>query len=69
MEIPDIADNLNGQDHEKLNQAYLYGNPGFGYSNDPAGGPGLLARTAHAQFRHTNRPLCRGQYADVRKDQ
>jgi LCP family protein required for cell wall assembly len=45
VEIPDIADNLNGQDHEKLNQAYLYGNPGFGYSNDPAGGPGLLART------------------------
>lgn len=45
VEIPDIADNLKGQDHEKLNQAYLYGNPGFGYSNDPAGGPGLLART------------------------
>ena len=45
VEIPDIADNLNGQDHEKLNQAYLYGNPGFGYSNDPAAGPGLLTRT------------------------
>jgi hypothetical protein len=27
VQIPDIADNLNGQDHEKLNQAYLYGNP------------------------------------------
>ena len=50
VEIPDIADNLSGQDHEKLNQAYLYGNPGFGYSNDPAGGPGLLARTLMLNF-------------------
>jgi LCP family protein required for cell wall assembly len=50
VEIPDIADNLNGQDHEKLNQAYLYGNPGFGYSDDPAGGPGLLARTLAINF-------------------
>ncbi len=50
VEIPDIADNLSGQDHEKLNQAYLYGNPGFGYSNDPAGGPGLLARTLTLNF-------------------
>src|SRR5512140_2821487 len=40
VEIPDIADNLNGQDHEKLNQAYLYGNPGMGYTDDPARGPG-----------------------------
>jgi LCP family protein required for cell wall assembly len=50
VEIPDIADNLNGQDHEKLNQAYLYGNPGFGYTNDPAGGPGLLSRTLTLNF-------------------
>jgi LCP family protein required for cell wall assembly len=50
VEIPDIADNLNGQDHEKLNQAYLYGNPGFGYSDDPARGPGLLARTLALNF-------------------
>jgi LCP family protein required for cell wall assembly len=50
VEIPDIADNLNGQDHEKLNQAYLYGNPGFGYSDDPARGPGLLARTLTLNF-------------------
>src|SRR4030095_9978163 len=50
VEIPDIADNLNGQDHEKLNQAYLYGNPGFGYTNDPAQGPGLLARTLALNF-------------------
>src|SRR5690349_3724498 len=50
VEIPDVADNLNGQDHEKLNQAYLYGNPGFGYTDDPAQGPGLLARTLALNF-------------------
>ncbi|PWB69134.1 MAG: hypothetical protein C3F07_20120 [Anaerolineales bacterium] len=50
VEIPDIADNLNGQDHEKLNQAYLYGNRGFGYTDDPARGPGLLARTLTLNF-------------------
>jgi LCP family protein required for cell wall assembly len=50
VEIPDIADDLNGQDHEKLNQAYLYGNPGFGYTDDPARGPGLLARTLVLNF-------------------
>jgi len=50
VEIPDIADNIHGQDHEKLNQAYLYGNPGFGYTDDPAQGPGLLARTLALNF-------------------
>ncbi|HLF72725.1 MAG TPA: LCP family protein [Anaerolineales bacterium] len=50
VEIPDIADNLNGQHHERLNQAYLYGNPGFGYTDDPAEGPGLLARTMTLNF-------------------
>jgi LCP family protein required for cell wall assembly len=50
VEIPDIADNLNGQDHEKLNQAYLYGNRGMGYTRDPAQGPGLLARTLTLNF-------------------
>ena len=50
VEIPDIADDINGQDHEKLNQAYLYGNPGFGYTDDPARGPGLLARTLTINF-------------------
>jgi LCP family protein required for cell wall assembly len=50
VEIPDIADNINGQDHEKLNQAYLYGNPGFGYTDDPTQGPGLLARTLALNF-------------------
>ena len=50
VEIPDIADNIHGQDHEKLNQAYLYGNPGFGYTDDPTQGPGLLARTLALNF-------------------
>ena len=50
VQIPDIADNINGQDYEKLNQAYLYGNPGFGYTDDPAQGPGLLARTLTLNF-------------------
>ena len=50
VEIPDIADNLKGQDHEKLNQAYLYGNRGMGYTDDPAQGPGLLARTLALNF-------------------
>ena len=52
VKIPYIADNLNGQDHEKLNQAYLYGNPGdgFKYWDDPSAGPGLLARTLDLNF-------------------
>jgi LCP family protein required for cell wall assembly len=52
VEIPYISDNLNGQDHEKLNQAYLYGNPGdgFHYWNDPSAGPGLLALTLDLNF-------------------
>ncbi len=52
VEIPFIADNLDGQNHEKLNQAYLYGNPGdgFHYWDDPSAGPGLLARTLDLNF-------------------
>ncbi len=53
VEIPDISDNIKGQDHEKLNQAYLYGNRGFGYTDDPAQGPGLLARTLTLNFGTT----------------
>jgi LCP family protein required for cell wall assembly len=49
VEIPEIADNIN-QDHEKLNQAYLYGNPGFHYYDHPSAGPGLLARTLDLNF-------------------
>lgn len=52
VEIPYISDNLDGQDHEKLNQAYLYGNPGdgFKYWDDPSAGPGLLALTLNLNF-------------------
>lgn len=52
VEIPFIADNIDGQDHEKLNQAYLYGQPGdgFAYWDDPSRGPGLLALTMNINF-------------------
>jgi polyisoprenyl-teichoic acid--peptidoglycan teichoic acid transferase len=50
VEIPHIADNLDGQDHEKLNQAYLYGQPGFNYWDEPSGGSGLLALTLNINF-------------------
>jgi LCP family protein required for cell wall assembly len=52
VEIPYIADNLNGFDHGKLNQAYLYGQPGdgFAYWDDPSQGPGLLALTLNLNF-------------------
>jgi LCP family protein required for cell wall assembly len=52
VEIPYIADNLNGLDHGKLNQAYLYGQPGdgFAYWDDPSQGPGLLALTLNLNF-------------------
>jgi LCP family protein required for cell wall assembly len=49
VEIPQILDDI-GQDHEKLNQAYLYGNPGFGYYDHPSAGPGLLAETLDLNF-------------------
>ncbi|MCZ2127170.1 MAG: LCP family protein [Anaerolineales bacterium] len=50
VEIPHISEHLNGQDHEKLNQAYLYGQPGFKYWDDPSGGPGLTALTLNLNF-------------------
>lgn len=50
VEIPHISDNLNGQEHEKINQAYLYGQPGFKYWDDPSGGAGLLALTLNLNF-------------------
>jgi LCP family protein required for cell wall assembly len=50
VEIPHISDNLNGQDHEKLNQAYLYGQPGFKYWDDPSEGSGLTALTLNKNF-------------------
>jgi LCP family protein required for cell wall assembly len=49
VEIPEIADHY-GIDHGKLNQAYLYGNPGMGYYDGPGAGPGLLARTLDLNY-------------------
>jgi len=49
VEIPAIASN-SGITHGKLNQAYLYGNPGYGYYEGEGQGPGLLARTLEYNF-------------------
>lgn len=49
VEIPDISDH-HGITQGKLNQAYLYGNPGMGYYDGPGEGPGLLARTLNLNF-------------------
>jgi LCP family protein required for cell wall assembly len=49
VEIPGIADHY-GITHEKINQAYLYGNRGFGYYDGADLGPGLLARTLYLNF-------------------
>lgn len=49
VEIPGISSH-NGITHGKLNQAYLYGNPGFGYYKGPGQGPGLLAATLKQNF-------------------
>lgn len=49
VEIPGIEANY-GITHGKINQAYLYGGPGMGYYDGPAGGPGLLARTIQHNY-------------------
>jgi LCP family protein required for cell wall assembly len=49
VEIPGIASH-GGITHGKLNQAYLYGNPAFGYFDGPGAGPGLLAITMQENF-------------------
>lgn len=49
VEIPEISDHY-GIDHGKLNQSYLYGNPGLGYYDGPGAGPGLLARTLDLNY-------------------
>ena len=49
VEIPGISDHYNIT-HGKINQAYLYGNPGFGYYDGSDLGPGLLARTLYHNF-------------------
>ena len=49
VKIPGISEHYNIT-HGKLNQAYLYGNKGFGYYDGPGEGPGLLARTLNLNF-------------------
>ena len=49
VEIPGIESH-NGITHGKLNQAFLYGNPGYGFYDDPSLGPGLLALTLEHNF-------------------
>ena len=49
VQIPDIADHYDIT-QGKLNQAYLYGNPGLGYYDGADQGPGLLARTLNLNF-------------------
>jgi LCP family protein required for cell wall assembly len=49
VEIPGI-ESQDGITHGKLNQAYLYGNPGYKYYDGPGQGPGLLALTLEHNF-------------------
>lgn len=49
VEIPGISDHR-GITHGKLNQAYVYGNPGYAYYDGPGQGPGLLAATLELNF-------------------
>jgi LCP family protein required for cell wall assembly len=49
VEIPEIEDH-HGITHGKLNQAFLYGNPGYNYFDGPGRGAGLLALTLEKNF-------------------
>lgn len=49
VEIPEIEDH-NGIKQGKINQAFLYGNPGYNYYDGPGQGPGLLALTLEHNF-------------------
>jgi LCP family protein required for cell wall assembly len=49
VEIPEIEDH-GGITHGKLNQAFLYGNPGYNYYDGSGQGPGLLALTLEHNF-------------------
>ncbi len=49
VEIPDISQH-GGITRGKLNQPFLYGNPGLGYYDGPGEGPGLLARTLELNY-------------------
>ena len=52
VEIPGIESHY-GITHGKLNQAFLYGNPGYGYYDGPGQGPGLTALTLKQNFGAT----------------
>jgi anionic cell wall polymer biosynthesis LytR-Cps2A-Psr (LCP) family protein len=52
VEIPEIEDH-GGITHGKLNQAFLYGNPGYNYYDGPGLGPGLLGLTLEHNFGAT----------------
>jgi LCP family protein required for cell wall assembly len=57
VEIPGIEDH-EGITHGKLNQAYLYGNPGYRFFDGEDQGPGLLALTLEHNFEtHVDRYL------------
>ena len=49
VEIPEIEDQ-SGITRGKLNQAFLYGNPGYKYYDGEGQGPGLLALTLEHNF-------------------
>jgi LCP family protein required for cell wall assembly len=49
VEVPEIEDH-NDITHAKLNQAFLYGNPGYNYYDGPGQGSGLLALTLEHNF-------------------
>lgn len=49
VEIPGIESD-NNITHGKLNQAYLYGNPGYKYYDGSGQGPGLMALTLEHNF-------------------
>ena len=49
VEIPGL-EKYNGATHGKLNQAFLYGNPGYGFFDGYGQGPGLMSLTLEQNF-------------------
>lgn len=49
VEIPGL-EKYNGSTYGKLNQAFLYGNPGYGFFNGYGQGPGLVKLTLEKNF-------------------
>jgi len=52
VEIPGL-EKYNGATHGKLNQAFLYGNPGYGFFDGYGQGPGLMKLTLEQNFGAT----------------